>query len=417
MALVEPPRSAHRDPRAAALVQRELGGVDRPQLQRRVQHVGRDAGVREVATGAARPARGPASVRSTSTQPVNRFSRFHVLWPWRSSTSVYGTVALSVVGPRVARLILPAAPSPGRSVPRMPDLHVVTLCTGNAARSVMAGAILREHVPGLVVTTSGTHVIEGMPMSWRTRDAIASLDIPVPDHRSRQATVAGARPRRPRDRARARARRVDAAGAPAGGAAHRDAEAAGARPGRTDRARCADRLEPMRLHEVELEPWEDVVDPGRRRPRRVRRVRARDRRSPARADPATLRGSRRCRSTLARSSRPATPRSCCRRCRTAWSATPSVLPALADAAAAVDLVAHCAQLARAARAAGVTGRPLHRRDARRRQGRQPQRPAVPGREERAGEAVAGERRGAGARARSVSTPPTSCSPATTGSAR
>ena len=33
--------------------------------------------------------------------------------------------------------------------------------------------------------------------------------------------------------------------------------------------------------------------------------------------------------------------------------SPSVLPALADAAAAVDLVAHCAQLARAARAAGV----------------------------------------------------------------
>jgi len=33
--------------------------------------------------------------------------------------------------------------------------------------------------------------------------------------------------------------------------------------------------------------------------------------------------------------------------------SPSVLPALAEAAAAVDLIAHCAQLARAARSAGV----------------------------------------------------------------
>lgn len=36
---------------------------------------------------------------------------------------------------------------------------MVSLCTGNAARSVMAGVLLSEHVPGLVVTTSGTQVL------------------------------------------------------------------------------------------------------------------------------------------------------------------------------------------------------------------------------------------------------------------
>jgi protein-tyrosine-phosphatase len=143
----------------------------------------------------------------------------------------------------------------------MPDLHVVTLCTGNAARSVMAGAILREHVPGLVVSTSGTHVIEGMPMSWRTRDAIASLDIPVPNHRSRQATAAEL------DTADlvialspehvAWMRRVHPRAAPRTATLKRLVRDLPVGP-----APLAERLEPMGLDTVELDEWEAVVDPA-----------------------------------------------------------------------------------------------------------------------------------------------------------
>ncbi|HTK14813.1 MAG TPA: hypothetical protein VL769_00355 [Acidimicrobiia bacterium] len=143
----------------------------------------------------------------------------------------------------------------------MPELHVVTLCTGNAARSVMAGAVLREHVPGLKLSTSGTHVIEGMPMSWRTRDAIAALDIPVPDHRSRQATaaeldnadlvialagehVAWMRRTHPRSAAHTATLKRLARDLPPG-----------ASP-------LSVRLAPLHLDQVALEPWEDVVDPA-----------------------------------------------------------------------------------------------------------------------------------------------------------
>lgn len=62
---------------------------------------------------------------------------------------------------------------------------VVALCTGNAARSVMAGALLADH-PEIVVATRGTHVVEGLPMSLRTRSALVALGVNDHSHRSRQ---------------------------------------------------------------------------------------------------------------------------------------------------------------------------------------------------------------------------------------
>src|SRR2546422_9013792 len=38
----------------------------------------------------------PRSLSGTSCQPVNRFSRFHVLSPWRRSTSVPGCLTMAI---------------------------------------------------------------------------------------------------------------------------------------------------------------------------------------------------------------------------------------------------------------------------------------------------------------------------------
>ncbi len=67
-----------------------------------------------------------------------------------------------------------------------PMSHIVFVCTGNAARSVIAGAMWRELAPGWTVTTAGTHVIEGQPMSWRTKEAMGRLGFSADGHRSRQ---------------------------------------------------------------------------------------------------------------------------------------------------------------------------------------------------------------------------------------
>ena len=66
-------------------------------------------------------------------------------------------------------------------------IDVLFLCTGNAARSVMAGVSLSTRRPDLAVATAGTLVVDGQPMSIRTRAAIEGVGHELPRHASRQA--------------------------------------------------------------------------------------------------------------------------------------------------------------------------------------------------------------------------------------
>jgi len=73
--------------------------------------------------------------------------------------------------------------------------ELLVLCTGNAARSVMAGFMLEHLRDGKVgeplhIVTAGTHTIDGQPMGVRTRTALSRLpELAGADyrrHRSRQ---------------------------------------------------------------------------------------------------------------------------------------------------------------------------------------------------------------------------------------
>lgn len=125
----------------------------------------------------------------------------------------------------------------------------------------MAGAALAARCRAVTVETAGTLVVEGQPMSWRTRGAMRAVGLEPPPHRSRQVTVAdldratlvvGLAPehvefvRRTYPQASARTATLVRLSRTLAGTS-------GSLP-------C--RVASLNLGFADLEPWEEVVDPG-----------------------------------------------------------------------------------------------------------------------------------------------------------
>jgi len=125
----------------------------------------------------------------------------------------------------------------------------------------MAGVALEQRRPDLDVRTAGTLTVDGMPISWRTRAALEDVGLPWPHHASKQAE-------------QAHVERADLIVALAPEhvkwvrrehpeVAHRTAtlirlvEMLAPPP-----PELSYRLADLELAEVDLDDWEEVVDPG-----------------------------------------------------------------------------------------------------------------------------------------------------------
>lgn len=140
-------------------------------------------------------------------------------------------------------------------------LRLLFVCTGNATRSVLAGALVSTARPDWVVHTAGTFAMEGAPMSWRTRVAMTAVEVSKPGHRAVQletdhldepdlvVALAGEhvhfiRMRYPHTADRTGTLRRLVRDLPAGTSSLRT------------------RVAELGLASVALEPWEDVEDPA-----------------------------------------------------------------------------------------------------------------------------------------------------------
>ncbi|MEM9202009.1 MAG: hypothetical protein AAGC53_10130 [Actinomycetota bacterium] len=143
--------------------------------------------------------------------------------------------------------------------------RVTMVCTGNAARSVMAALLLRDRLgpnAGIDVASAGTLVLPDQPMSVRTRSALQRHGLVDPHHRSRQLSSRDVAESsllvimEPSHQHWMRRRLPDAL--PIAASLRRVVRDLPTAPGPT----LAERVASLNFVDHDFEPWEEVIDPG-----------------------------------------------------------------------------------------------------------------------------------------------------------